>query len=152
MDRLLPLAVVAILGLAASSAGAVIWPPSGPSGCGELTRSDEKPFVSVLRDGWLRYTGKARIFLPSSTQQAAATVSITQAGGRRIGGTLGFMYTCTPAPAGPSAYVALPITDYGRRLIRRHGRLSVTVTLRILNGSNVRNVVRQRVTIRPTRY
>jgi hypothetical protein len=79
-------------------------------------------------------------------QTAAATVSITQAGGRRVGGTATGTYTCTTPR---NSVVSLPLNRYGQTLVRRHGRLKVQLTLHLVNGSGVRNTIVLRGVIRP---
>jgi hypothetical protein len=65
------------------------------------------------------------------------TVQIAQVGGRRVGGTSPVGYTCS-APG--DSVLALPLNAYGRALVRRHGRVAVKLTCRLVNGSGVTNV------------
>lgn len=137
--RLAVLAAGAFAALAAP-AGATSLPPAG-SGCGESgpTHSHTRPTASLTSKTLaLRYTGRVRVRLRGN-QTAAATVSMFQAGGRRVGGTPRGGYTCTRPGEGA---VSLPLNGYGRALVRRHGQLGVRLTLRLVNGSGVRNTVR----------
>ncbi|WP_205696541.1 hypothetical protein [Conexibacter sp. SYSU D00693] len=134
-------------GALAAPAAAGSLPPVH-SGCGDAgpTQSDTRPTASLAsKTLTLRYTGRARMRLIGN-QTAAVTVAITQAGGRRVGGTSEGGYTCSRPEAG---LVALPINEYGRRLVRRHGSLRVRLTLHLVNGSGVRNTVRLSGVIRP---
>jgi hypothetical protein len=131
----------------AAPAGAATWPPSA-SGCGQNgpTMSDARPTAALASTTLrLRYTGAVRVLLRGN-QTAAATVSITQAGGRSVGGTASGRYTCTTPGQG---IVSLPLNHYGRTLVRRHGVLRVHLTLRLVNGSGVRNTVSLSGVIRP---
>ena len=131
---LLVLGVTGALVPPASAAG----PPASAQGCGEegLTETRKRPTVTLTSATMrLRETGRARIFL-RGTQTAAMTVKVSQVGGKRIGGTPSGGYTCATPDAG---FVAVPITAYGRRLVRRHGRLAVKLTFRLINGSGVRH-------------
>ncbi len=67
-------------------------------------------------------------------QTAAMTVKVSQVGGKRVGGTMPGSYTCATPNAG---VVSVPINAYGRKLVRRHGRLAVKLTFRLINGSGV---------------
>lgn len=136
------------LALLAAGAAGVVGPPAeaaqlppANSGCGEYgpTRSDARPTASLSsRTLTLRYTGRVRMAVRGN-QTAAATVSITQAGGRRVGGTQSATYTCTTPGR---SVVALPLNSYGRALVRRHGQLRVRLILHLVNGSGVRSTVR----------
>ena len=143
--RLVLLAAGAWVVLAAP-AGAATWPPAD-SGCGQSgpTKTQARP-TAVLASKTLRLrtTGAVRVYLRGN-QTAAASVSITQAGGRRVGGTAAGGYTCTTPKEG---IVALPMNSYGRALVRRHGQLRVRLTLRLVNGSGVRDTVTLSGTIR----
>lgn len=131
----------------AATGPAATWPPAN-SGCGEdgPTSSSDRPTVALTsRALRLGDTGRVRAQVRGD-QTAATTVTITQAGGKRVGGTVAGTYTCaTPA----RAVVSLPINDYGRKLVRRHGRLEVTLTFRLVNGSGVQSTVRRSAVIRP---
>lgn len=123
------------------------------SGCGENgpTMSSRVPTVyltsATVR---LRDNGRARFFL-RGTQAAATTVRITQVGGKRVGGTEPRTYTCTPDGSGPdgSGVVSLPINAYGRKLVKRNGRLKVKLVFHLVNGSGVRHTRVQTSVIRP---
>jgi hypothetical protein len=112
--------------------------PPANAGCGDdgLTKSDSQPSVrltsTTLR---LRDSGRVRISV-RGTQTAAMTLTIAQAGGKRVGGTSAGGYTCTTPSNG---IVALPLNAYGRKLVQRHGRLVVKITFRLINGSGVTN-------------
>jgi hypothetical protein len=145
--------IFVVLGLAfvlAAPASADL-PPTN-SGCGEAgsTKTDVRPNVTFGQSMTLRYTRRARLVLTNANQTAAATVRVVQAGGRRVGGTPAGGYTCISDDQTRSA-VAIPINEYGRRLVKRNGRLRVTVTFRIVNGSGVTNTVRGTAVIRPER-
>ena len=130
-----------------ASAHATSLPPAG-SGCGESgpTQSEARPIASLAsKTLTLRDTGRVRL-LVRGNQTAAATVSITQDGGRRVGGTNADQYTCTTPDTG---IVSLPLNVYGRALVRRHGRLPVRLTVHLVNGSGVRNTVRLSGVIHP---
>jgi len=124
-------------GALAAHASAARSPPA-TSGCGDNgpTMSDSRPTVrltsATLR---LRDTGRVRISVRGS-QTAAMTVKIAQAGGKRVGATAAGGYTCT-IPT--DSVVATPLNAYGRALVRRHGRLVVKITFRLINGSGVTN-------------
>jgi len=143
------LVIVGLAGSLASPASAADWPPAA-SGCGEdgPTKSSEPPTLTRISSTLvLRYTGDARMYV-RGTQTAAMTVSIAQAGGRRVGGTPRGGYTCSDPTY---SRLALPLNSYGRKLVRRHGRLRVSVVFRIVNGSGVTNTVRSSGVIRPER-
>jgi hypothetical protein len=113
------------------------WPPAN-AGCGDdgPTMSVAPPTVRLTSDT-LRLTpkGGVRIRLRGN-QTAAMFVKISQVGGMRVGGTQSGTYTCTV----PGNFInSHPLSDYGRRLVRRHGRLAVKLTFRIINGSGVTN-------------
>ncbi len=130
------LLLVGLTGAFAAQASAAELPPAN-SGCGDdgPTMSDMKPTVrltsATLR---LRDSGRVRVYLRGS-QTAAMTVKIAQVGGKRVGGTTG-SYTCTTPR---NSVVAMPLNAYGRKLVRRHGRLAVKITFRLINGSGVTN-------------
>jgi hypothetical protein len=132
------LLALGLTGALAPVASAAHFPPAN-AGCGDngLTQSQHRPTVTLtsatLR---LRYTGHARIFLRGN-QTAAMTVKIAQVGGKRVGGTPAGGYTCAIPEAGT---VAVPISAYGRKLVRRHGRLAVKMTFRLINGSGVKHI------------
>lgn len=124
----------------AAPAGVASVPPTN-SGCGQSgpTHSDARPTAALASKMLtLRYTGQVRVRVRGD-QTAAATVAITQAGGRRVGGTPSGRYTCT-TPG--ESIVSLPLNSYGRALVRRHGQLRVQLTLHLVNGSGMRNTVR----------
>ncbi len=129
------LLIVGLIGVLAAPASAADFPPAN-SGCGDdgPTMSGSTPTVrltsATLR---LRDTGRARIFLRGN-QTAAMTVKVSQVGGKRVGGTMPGSYTCATPNAG---VVSVPINAYGRKLVRRHGRLAVKLTFRLINGSGV---------------
>ena len=62
------------------------------------------------------------------------TVKIAQVGGKRVGGTAAGGYTCTTPR---NTVIAPSLNAYGRKLVRRHGRLAVKITFRLINGSGV---------------
>ncbi|MDP1847603.1 MAG: hypothetical protein Q8K79_07420 [Solirubrobacteraceae bacterium] len=112
--------------------------PPAHAGCGEggLTASQNRPTVrlasATLR---LRDTGNVRIFVRAN-QSSATKVKIAQVGGKRVGGTVPGSYTC----ANPEKIlVSAPLNNYGRKLVRRHGRLAVKITFRLINGSGITN-------------
>src|SRR3954453_22466841 len=83
-------------------------PPPANSGCGDSgpTKSEARPTASLASKTLrLRSTGRVRL-LVRGNQTAAATMSITQAGGRRVGGTDSDQYTCTTPGKG---IVSLPL-------------------------------------------
>lgn len=113
------------------------WPPAN-AGCGEngTTKSDFAPTVG-LTSATLRLTprGGVRIRLRGN-QTAAMFVKIAQVGGKRVGGTPRWTYNC----AAPANFTnSQRLSDYGRKLVRRHGRLAVKLTFRIINGSGATN-------------
>ena len=116
-----------------------LFPPAG-AGCGEngLTRSQNRPTVRLTSTTFpVRGTntgvgGRVRIPI-RATQTAASNVKIAQVGGKRVGGTIGG-YICTE-PTKRTASVA--VNGYGAKLVKRHGRLAVKVTFRLINGSGV---------------
>lgn len=113
------------------------WPPAN-AGCGEngSTRSDDQPTVR-LTSATLRLTprGGVRIRLRGN-QTAAMFVKIAQVGGTRVGGSERGSYNC----AAPGSFTnSQGLSDYGRKLVGRHGRLAVKLTFRIINGSGVTN-------------
>lgn len=139
-----PRLAVTLAAIAASGAGAltahasaVDLPPAN-SGCGDdgPTKSDSQPTVrltsATLR---LRDSGRVRISVRGS-QTAAMTVKIAQVGGKRVGGTAARGYTCTTPR---NTVIAPSLNAYGRKLVRRHGRLAVKITFRLINGSAVTN-------------
>jgi hypothetical protein len=131
------IALISAGGCAAVAAHASAQSPPARSGCGDgSTISDRRPTVrltsTTLR---LRDTGHVRIYLRGN-QTAAMTVKIAQVGGKRVGGTTAGTYTCTTPGNG---LVAVPLDAYGRKLVRRDGRLPVTLTFRLINGSGVTN-------------
>lgn len=69
-------------------------------------------------------------------QVAATKVRIAQVGGRRVGGTEPRSFTCA-APR--NSVISIPINAYGRKLVRRNGRLAVKITFRLINGSGVKH-------------
>lgn len=142
--RITPRLAVALAVIAASGAGALTAHastgdlPPAHSGCGDdgPTKSDSHPTVrltsATLR---LRDSGRVRISMRGN-QTAAMTVKIAQVGGKRVGGTAAGSYTCTT----PRNSVITPsLNAYGRKLVRRHGRLGVKITFRLINGSGVTN-------------
>ncbi len=134
---------------AVRTGSAANWPPAN-SGCGENgpTMSSDRPTVELASDALgLRDTGRVRVSLRGN-QTAATAVTIAQIGGRRVGGTASGTYTCITPAAG---VVSLPLNDYGRRLVRRHGELKVTLAFRLVNGSGVTNTVRRVGVVRPVR-
>ncbi|MEJ7894376.1 MAG: hypothetical protein WKF94_17235 [Solirubrobacteraceae bacterium] len=117
------------------------------AGCGENgpTKSEEKPTARLPSTMVLRYTGSVRMRVTGTNQIAGATVRLIQRGGRKVGGTASGTYTCIdPAYKTTGA----PLTDYGRRLVRRHGSLQVTVVFHLINGSGVTNTIERKATIR----
>ncbi len=110
--------------------------PPANFGCGDdgPTKSDSQPTVrltsATLR---LRDSGRVRISVRGN-QTAAMTVKIAQLGGKRVGGTAADSYTCTTPR---NSVVAPSLNAYGRKLVRRHGRLAVKITFRLINGSGV---------------
>lgn len=142
-SRVTPRLAVALAAIAATGGGAltahaaVDLPPAN-SGCGDdgPTKSDIQPTVrltsATLR---LRDSGRVRISVRGS-QTAAMTVKIAQVGGKRVGGTSAGSYTCTTPR---NSVIAPSLNAYGRKLVRRHGRLAVKVTFRLINGSGVTN-------------
>jgi hypothetical protein len=78
-------------------------------------------------------TGRVRI--PVHANQIAATkVKLAQVRGKRVGGTAGGSYTCTE----PTKHtVSVALDAFGVKLVRRHHRLAVKVTFRLINGSGV---------------
>lgn len=140
MNARLALCVVAAYALLGATAGTASVPPvQAGCGAGGLTRSAASPAVALASGALtLRSTGRAGAIV-SGNQVAAATVSIKQAGGRRVGGTAPGTYTCT-APG--ESVVALPLNRYGRALIDRDRKLLVQLTWRLVNGSGVRSTVR----------
>lgn len=121
-------------------------PPVG-AGCGPNgpTRSATPPTAALASSTiLLRDTGRIRM-LVRGNQTAGATVVVSQAGGRRVGGTDGSTYTCI----GPGTEaVALPLNAYGRALVRRHRQLRVLVRMRLVNGSGVGDTVALTGTVR----
>ncbi len=116
-------------------ASATDFPPPN-AGCGDdgLTQSQNRPTVRLTSaTARLRDTGSARIFLRGN-QTAAMTVKVAEVGGKRVGGTAPQSFTCATPNAG---VVAVPINAYGRKLVRRHGRLAVKFTFRLVNRSGV---------------
>ena len=111
------------------------WPPAN-AGCGENGPSmSTVPPTVRLTSAILRMTlsGRVRIRLRGN-QIAAMFVKIAQVGGKRLGGTQRGTYNCTA----PGSFDNSPLlSDYGRKLVRRHGRLAVKLTFRIINGSGV---------------
>jgi len=112
-----------------------LWPPAN-AGCGDdgSSVSAVPPTVS-LASATLRVTprGGVRIRLRGN-QTAAMFVKIAQVGGKRLGGTELGSYNC----AVPGDFTnAQPLSTYGRRLVRRRGRVAVKLTFRIINGSGV---------------
>lgn len=134
--------MLAVVGLAASAGiaaptSASHLPTTANTGCGDngLTASPNRPTVK-LTSATIRMRGtRARIFLRGN-QTAAMTVKISQVGGKKVGGTMHGGYTCaTPEPG----VVSTPLNAYGRKLVRRHGRLAVKLTFRMINASGVRH-------------
>lgn len=129
------LLLVGVTGALAAPASAAEWPPAN-AGCGDdgPTMSDNRPTVrltsATLR---LRDSGRVRIYLRGN-QTAAMTVKIAQVGGKQVGGTARGVYSCTTPR---NSVVATPLNAYGRKLVRRHGRLAVKLTFRLINGSGV---------------
>lgn len=113
------------------------WPPAN-SGCGDdgPTASDIQPTLR-LRSATLRLrdSGRVRISVRGN-QTAAMFVKIAQVGGKRVGGTAAGSYTCTTPR---DSVIAPSLNAYGRKLVRRHGRLAVNITFRLINGSGVTN-------------
>jgi len=114
-----------------------LWPPAN-AGCGEnaTTKSDIQPTVR-LTSATLRLTprGGVRIRLRGD-QTAAMFVKLAQVGGKRVGGTERGSYNC----AAPGTFTnSQRLSDYGREIVRRHGRLVVKLTFRIINGSGITN-------------
>ena len=114
------------------------FPPAN-AGCGAwgmaMTHTPPTVMVTSLR---LRDTGRVRIGVRGN-QTAATTVNIAQVGGKRVGGTLPGRYTCTRRDVNVISTMSVPLNAYGRKLVRRHGRLVVKVTFRLINGSGVTN-------------
>lgn len=127
-------------GALGAPAGAASVPPAN-SGCGQSgpTHSDARPTAALAsKTLTLRDTSRVRV-LVRGDQTAAVTVAITQAGGRRVGGTASGRYTCT-TPG--KSIVSLPLNRYGSALVRRHGELRVRLTLHLVNRSGTRNTIR----------
>ena len=95
-------------------------------------------------------TGDVRIRLSDANQTAGAIVRLIQRGGRSVGGTASGKYTCTDASVGAET-AAVPLNDYGRRLMRRQGSLRVTLRFRLTNGSGVTNTIQRAAVIRRER-
>lgn len=123
------------------------WPPAN-SGCGEdgPTRSEKRPTVTlaspVLR---LTRTGVLRIRLRGN-QTAAMFVKVAQIGRKRMAGTERGSYTCTTP--GNFTY-STRLSDYGRKIVRRHGELSARLRFRLINGSGVTHIRDWNSVIRP---
>jgi hypothetical protein len=83
----------------------------------------------------LRLTPRAGVRIRlAGNQTAAMFVKIVQVGGKRVGGTQRGTYDYTA----PGNFISPhPLSDYGRKLVRRHGSLAVRLTFRIINGSGV---------------
>ncbi len=112
------------------------FPPSN-AGCTDAgsTRSATAPTVRLASSRLvLRPTGRVRMVLRGS-QTAAATVTLKQRGGKLVGGTARGGYTCVVA--GEST-IGIDLNAYGRRLVARNGRLPMTATFRLTNGSDVK--------------
>lgn len=133
----------------ASQAHAEVTPPAD-SGCGSSgpTKSAATPTVRLATALSATQTGRVRLRLLDATQTAAVAVRIRQKGGRLVGGNTNHSYTCTTADAHDKT-VSVPLNGYGRALLRHRDRLVVTVTLRLINGSGVRNTVSRSAVIRP---
>lgn len=112
------------------------WPPAN-AGCGEngTTKSDIAPTVR-LTSATLRLTPRGVRIRLRGSQTAAMFVKIAQVGGKRVGGTTAGSYTCTTPR---NSVIAPSLSAYGRKLVRRHGRLAVKITFRLINGSGVTN-------------
>jgi hypothetical protein len=111
--------------------------PPANAGCGDGTaKSDIQPTVK-LSSATLRTTPQRHVhILMRGTQTAGMFVKISQVGGKRVGGTEPGSYTC----ASPGTFtISIPLSDYGRKIVRRHGRLAVKLTFRLINGSGVTN-------------
>ncbi len=93
----------------------------------------------------LRDTGSVRMRVTGANQTAGATVRLTQRGGRKVGGTASGR---TLAPFPTPADIGVPLTDYGRRLVERHGSLQVTVVFHLINGSGLTNTIERQASIR----
>jgi hypothetical protein len=113
------------------------WPPAN-AGCGDNgpSMSATPPTVS-LTSATVRMSprGGVRIRLRGN-QTAAMSVKIAQVGGKRLAGTERGTYNCTVPGNFTNSH---PFSAYGRNLVRRHGRLAVKLTFRIINGSGVTN-------------
>lgn len=113
------------------------WPPAN-AGCGENgpTTSDIEPTVR-LTSATLRLTPRGGVRLRlHGNQTAAMFVKIAQVGGKRVGGSARGSYNCTA----PGSFTnSQRLSDYGRKLVRRHRRLAVKLTFRIINGSGATN-------------
>jgi hypothetical protein len=139
IHALLPtLALAGVLATSAFAQADDLFPPVN-AGCGAygMAMSQNRPTVRVtsLR---LRDTGQVRIGVRGN-QTAATKVRIAQDGGRRVGGTPADGYTCTRPDVNTTSRISVPLNAYGRKLVRRHGRLPVKVTFRLINGSGVTN-------------
>lgn len=146
------LATLAVVGLAASAGiaaptSASHLPTTANAGCGDdgLTASPNRPTVRLTTATVRMRDTRARIFLVGD-QTAAMTVKIAQVGGKTVGGTPHGSYTC--ATRGPGV-VSTSLNAYGRALVRRHGRLAVKLTFRLINGSGVRHTRVWSAVIRP---
>ncbi len=113
------------------------WPPVNV-GCGEngTTKSDIQPTVR-LTSATLRLTRRGGVGIRlRGNQTAAMFVKIAQVGGKRVGGTAAGSYTCTTPR---NSVIAPSLNAYGRKLVRRRGRLRVRITFRLINGTGVTN-------------
>jgi hypothetical protein len=113
------------------------WPPAN-AGCGDNGPSMRvTPPTVRLTSATLRLTPRAGVRIRlAGNQTAAMFVKIAQVGGKRVGGTQRGTYDCTA----PGNFISPhPLSDYGRKLVRRHGSLAVKLTFRIINGSGVTN-------------
>lgn len=146
MQRTVLALVVGALGAAPATAAAPADLPPVLAGCGDgLTQTSARPAVRLVDPVLtLRPSGKARTRLQAN-HVVAVTVGVHARGGRKIGGTEDGTSTC----AGPEpATTAVPLTATGRRLVRRKGRVPVTVVVRAVNGDGIRSTRTVRATLR----
>lgn len=132
------LGLTGVLATSASAQTDDTFPPAN-AGCGAwgmaMTQTPPTVTVTSLR---LRDTGRVRIGVRGN-QTAATTVKIAQVGGKQVGGTLPGTYTCTRRDVNVISTMSVPLNAYGRKLVRRHGRLPVKLTFRLINGSGVKH-------------
>ena len=133
--------MLAVVGLAASAGVAAPTSashlPTANAGCGDdgPTMSPNRPTVRLTSATVRLRVTRARIFVRGN-QTAGMIVKIAQVGGKTVGGTPHGTYTCATPEAG---VVSTSLNGYGRKLVRRHGRLAVKLTFRLINGSGVRH-------------